>query len=135
MATDDPPVVFVTAALARAEETAKAAGCAEIEAVDYLWETKYLNLSQPNGTVKQTTEFSAELADHFALNSPAAVLRRVAADRQILDEHHNTNDGDCAACVVGKWGYPTHGGCSPAPWPCRTVLLLAQAWGWTEETT
>lgn len=69
---------------------------------------------------------------------PAAVLRRIAADRKLLDLHttpHTVVDGFCveegarcthrgeAECVIcGQDG-------------CDTVRLLAEGWGWTEETT
>lgn len=48
--------------------------------------------------------------------------------RQLLDEHPNVNDGSCGTCVDGRWGYPTHGGSSPQPYPCRTLRLLALAY-------
>jgi hypothetical protein len=126
------PVVFLEAALGRVEELARAAGSGGIEAVDYLWGTKYLNVRQPDGGISHTTEFSAELANHFAEHSPAAVLRRVAADRQILAEHKPVK-------AVGYDGYGVAVidtcilcGSQYAPYPCRTVRLLAQAWGWEE---
>ena len=53
------------------------------------------------------------------------VLREIDAKRQLLDEHHDMNDGDCATCVDGQWGYPTHGGSTPQRFPCRTLRLLA----------
>jgi hypothetical protein len=72
-------------------------------------------------------------ADFIAANSPDAVLRRVQAERAVLALHepveseYADGDGverssvDCAACDNGgsSWTYP-----------CRTVLLLAEAWGW-----
>jgi hypothetical protein len=128
--SEPPAVVFLTAALDRAEQLARAAGGREIEAVEYLWETKYLNVRQPDGTVTHTTEFSAELADHIALHDPAAVLRRVAADRKILAEHADMWGG-CAVCVDRRNPDPRQWGI--VVWPCRTVLLLAEAWGWEGE--
>ncbi|WP_432008710.1 DUF6221 family protein [Streptomyces bacillaris] len=56
---------------------------------------------------------------------PARTLREVEAKRQLLDEHQDVNDGSCGTCVDGRWGYPTHGGSSPQPYPCRTLRLLA----------
>lgn len=53
------------------------------------------------------------------------VLREVEAKRRIVDEHANVNDGDCGTCVIGLWGYPTHGGSRPESWPCPTLRLLA----------
>lgn len=154
---EHPAVAFLTATWARVEETARAAGGGHVEAVDYLWEAKYLNVRHPDGTVTHTTEFSAELADHFALHGPAAALRLVAGARQILVEHpllrraYSAADGTCFCCGKPLPSEPFElvwcGTCHDeddagfeAYWhgsrggPCRTVLLLAQAWGWTEET-
>ncbi|MFF7335437.1 DUF6221 family protein [Streptomyces sp. NPDC008150] len=64
-------------------------------------------------------------AAFIAAHDPARALREIDAKRQLLDEHHDTNDGDCAACVDGQWGYPTHGGSTPQRLPCRTLRLLA----------
>jgi hypothetical protein len=72
--------------------------------------------------------------------STEAVLRRVALDRQILAEH--ASDGDqrqpeCVRCADGQEIETVE--CRTVvervgvPWPCQTVLLLAQAYGWTEE--
>ena len=130
---EHPAVVFLLAAHQRAEVLARAAGWVEIEAVSYLWETRYLSLRQPDGEVRHTTEFSAELADHFAVHSPASVLRRVAAERELLAEHADELGlGECRVCAVeGTVGAITFQG--NVPWPCRTMLLLAEAWGWEVE--
>jgi hypothetical protein len=74
--------------------------------------------------------------EYLPLIGPDAVLRRVAADRQILTEHAN-DYGDCAVCAGPEWYSDDAEGnrewSRPAiPWPCRTVLLLAEGWGWTE---
>lgn len=77
-------------------------------------------------------------ARHIVRHDPAVVLRRVAADRQILAEHANDR-GDCRVCA-GEADYSDDAEGnrewhrSAELWPCRTVLLLAEAWGWTEET-
>jgi hypothetical protein len=74
----------------------------------------------------QTIESSgSSIAPHIARHDPARVLADVAAKRRIIDEHPNTNDGDCGTCVDGHWGYPVHGGSSPKRWPCTTLRLLA----------
>lgn len=59
------------------------------------------------------------------------VLLRVAAERGILAEHAPDAESFCRVCmdptgIGGRWD------CSP--WPCRTVLGLAKAWGWEEAT-
>lgn len=69
---------------------------------------------------------------HIARHDPAAVLRRIAADRQILELHAQAHEcsswdevaGDFNTCQwVNEWE------------TCSTVRLLAEGWGWTEETT
>lgn len=81
--------------------------------------------------------FMAEAELVAAFGSPAAVLRRVAADRQILAEHQPLDEGGlgalrCSVCAVQPGGdhYLYR-----VPWPCRTVLLLAEGYGWTGEST
>ncbi|MEV5944426.1 hypothetical protein, partial [Streptomyces sp. NPDC051994] len=63
---------------------------------------------------------------YLQLMQPAAVLRRIAADRKLLDLHGDVA-GKCAECSQGyesgDWG---------PDFPCTTVRLLAEAWGWTE---
>lgn len=74
----------------------------------------------------------AELVASFG--SPVSVLRRVSADRQILAEHAS-DGGDCRVCCEeGVSEYVHDYGVvevrTAVPWPCRTVRLLAEAWGW-----
>jgi hypothetical protein len=82
-----------------------------------------------------TTE-AGPIAEHIAVHDPAAVIRRCAADRKIL-EHH---------APVGN-GYPSHYACEGcgmdggdcADWntehinDCPTLLALAEGYGITEE--
>lgn len=56
---------------------------------------------------------------HIARHDPAAVLRRITADRQILSLHRPDSE-DRPECVT----------CGPR-YPCRTVLALAEGYGWT----
>ncbi|MEU5043166.1 DUF6221 family protein [Streptomyces griseorubiginosus] len=79
-----------------------------------------------------------EYGPHISRQSPAAVLRRIAADRKILDELHPSTtqiinpgygkhvaDFGCVTChdwdgVTEGYGY------------CPTVRALAEGYGWTE---
>jgi len=102
--TEHPAVEFLTAALDRAELAAQ--GCGSDVQIDYV-----------------------------VIHGPAAVLRQVAAVRKLLAEHE-----PAAGYPDGLSGYGTVcGTCARADrdgelwgdaYPCRTVLLLAQAWGW-----
>lgn len=73
----------------------------------------------------------------IAANDPASVLRRVAAEREILAEHapggmaQERDETECRTCSGPTPGFS---GMWPADWPCRTVLGLAKAWGWETET-
>lgn len=69
----------------------------------------------------------------IAMHDPAAVLRRCAADRKILAEHKPQPDGtgfpdslQCGTCSRdGGDGYQYL-----VPYPCPTVMALAEAYGW-----
>jgi hypothetical protein len=66
---------------------------------------------------------------------PVEVLRRVAAEREILAEHGVDEGRFCRCCArwldipVGQQVEPD----DAVDWPCRTVLGLAKAWGWEEQ--
>lgn len=142
-------VEFLTAALARAEETVKAATAGPWTA-DVGDET----VRSDAGTVATMRDWArlmtnaqveADMALIVGHADPAAVLRRVAADREILADHQPTSceefTCDChQCCAVCRWTEHDEAGREPVwgdvtrhVYPCRTVLLLAQAWGWTEE--
>lgn len=73
-------------------------------------------------------------AQFIAASSPDVVLRRVAADRQILAEHAPggmAEERDETECRVCSGPTPGFSGSWPSATPCRTVLLLAEGWGWT----
>ena len=64
---------------------------------------------------------------YIAANDPASVLRRCAADRKLLELHaqdslpNGIDLDECRTC----------GGVNE-PWPCPTLLTLAEGYGWTE---
>lgn len=62
--------------------------------------------------------------------SPSAVLRRIASDRKTLEAHpENPHDpGYCLACTVADPGFAVR---APSEYPCATVRLIAEGWGWT----
>jgi hypothetical protein len=65
---------------------------------------------------------------------PAAVLRRITAERKLLEAHQHVADpelGDgCSTCVSDRDGIYLEQ-MSADEYPCPTVRLLAEAWGWT----
>jgi hypothetical protein len=82
---------------------------------------------------------------HVVLHDPAAVLHRVEAEREQLALHQPVACGeftcDChQCCAVCRWTEEDEDGRERAwgeiplhVYPCRTVLLLAEAWGWAKE--
>jgi hypothetical protein len=142
-----PAVAFLAAELARVEETARAAS-------GHNWLTTPGDKPGDSWVIDETMhllEAETATAGHIALHDPASVLRRVAADRALLadlqGERHLVVDGDCwytctAATEDGDGGENCDDERRGNPCDCgrdtrveRRVLLLAEAWGWTEEDT
>ena len=76
-----------------------------------------------------------EQAAHIVLHDPAAVLRRIAADRELLDECETIlSDPRLKDYKPGEFGglrgYPHALAVSLAE---VTIRNRAEAWGWTEE--
>jgi hypothetical protein len=83
----------------------------------------------------EDSEIGQADAKHIALNSPSATLRRCAADRKLLELHRP----DGSACVVcagpeesdenseGEYEWSRPG----LPFPCPTVVAIAEGYGWT----
>jgi hypothetical protein len=71
-------------------------------------------------------------ARHIALHDPAAVLRRCAADRKILEHHApNTHGIDVYACT--GCGSDDYGWTVDHTNDCPTLLALAEGYGLTDE--
>lgn len=105
-------------------------------------------MSLPIGPAFMDAQGSRATADarHAARHDPAAVLRRIAADRKLLDLHTTPHTvvelavEPVGELFCGECGGPcTHMGeaeceiCGQDG--CDTVRLLAEGWGWTEEAT
>lgn len=67
------------------------------------------------------------IAEH---GNPAAVLRRIAAERKILAEHQGP--WSCAVCSEEDYDGAERAFRRPLDSPCATVRALAEAWGWQE---
>jgi Family of unknown function (DUF6221) len=90
-------------------------------------------------------------SDFIARHDPAAVLRRIKAERasveDLLAERHDVNDGDCwYTCAAATEEHDGDKTCDDTrlgkPCDCgrdarveRRVRQIAEGWGWTEETT
>jgi hypothetical protein len=68
---------------------------------------------------------NAANAEHIAFNNPAAVLRRVAADRRVLTRHQPYETWPSGRFVC-RW-CNTGNGCRP--FPCSDVVDLADRYG------
>lgn len=149
------PVEFLEAAHQRAEETAQAARDREFlkrgrwSAQGPYCDNQFGILVSDEGEhITGDGDFPWPFVAHFALHDPAAVLRRVAAERALLTDllaepHEVVEDCwyTCAAATEERDGGET---CRDFPdnSPCdcgrdrrvqRRVRMLAEAWGWTEE--
>lgn len=149
MADDDQMVVWLRAAMDTAEKAAHAAPADPITSMARKFEVDSLRLKaelEQGKSDRIPYDQGQRDALHWAsvvlpermrplsLHDPAAVLRRIAADRKTLDEHaENPYDlGYCRTCTEHEdgWAVPVAAG-----HPCATIRNLAEAWGWTEETT
>lgn len=63
--------------------------------------------------------------EHIALNDPAAVLRRCAADRRVLERHQHYT---IPAGYDGA-GMPNCNRCNGYEWPCDEIEDLADRYG------
>ncbi|MER6830881.1 DUF6221 family protein [Streptosporangium sp. NPDC000563] len=113
-AAQNPVAALVAAHLDDDEQTVRAVGCDDIEAVDYLWGSRYLQLRSGDKS-EVTTELPAELANHIARYDPSRVLDEVAAKRRILARHPGaTASSECPGCgahLDGTWVTPPGGTC------------------------
>jgi hypothetical protein len=161
------PLTFLRAAHVEAEKTAEAA-----RDVDYaqcgVWEARGPypaasgeadGVTRPRGNLRAEigtddifldAELLWDLIPHMALHDPAAVLRRIAAERKLiadlLAERHFVNDGDCwytcrAATEERDGGENCNDTERGKPCDCgrdtrvnRRLRLLAEGWGWTRAT-
>lgn len=80
--------------------------------------------------VSASSDHALPDAVHIARHNPAAVLRRIKADRKLIAMH--VGDHEC-------WVYDPTGETDRSTFvltgeTCSTVQLLAEGWGWTEKT-
>jgi hypothetical protein len=131
-------LAWLGAAIARREDVARAAanlqddpenGWGIVDDSSYAQPGKRRTISPYIGITHEP-----ESAEHIVLNNPADVLRRCAADRKLLELHYPQQDGSpfidsfqCRTCSQdGGDGYQYL-----VPFPCPTVLAIAEGYGWT----
>lgn len=124
-------------AISRREKTARAVGWDTVESGEYLWDTKYLILRHGDESLV-TTELDPNLAEHVALNDPASVLRRCAADRKLLKLHNvpavvdpdsgaRPDDRSCVGCGFNNQEEPMVDDVND----CPTLHAVAEGYGRT----
>lgn len=141
------PLAFLHATLTATQKRAEAAGGDEWTPQDHPSDTVAIYDSKREPVVYDEGWPSREQVAHIVGNSPAAVLRRISADRKLLDRHAAIDckefGCDCRSCCATcrwtendergteqAWGEPTR-----HAYPCPTIRLIAEGWGWTEEAT
>lgn len=84
-----------------------------------------------------TTPATEAAERHIRAWTPAAVLRRIAAERKTLAEHADDGHGDCVRCAGPGRPVEVNGTViterEAVPHPCATVRNIAEGWGWTGE--
>lgn len=125
-------VAWLTAELDRAERDAE-----QLRAE--LWWVDLYDRIEAHGSegVRQVISTS-ESAYRALIGCAANTLRRVAADRKILAEHANDGYSDCVRCADDGFDVELGDGRTvlareAVGYPCRTVRLLAEAWGWEQQ--
>ncbi|MCC9307711.1 DUF6221 family protein [Kitasatospora sp. RB6PN24] len=142
-----PALAFLRQAHEQAEELARAAGGDRWRPSEYpAHDSVAVYDSSDEAVVYAEGAPTDEEAQHIALHDPAAVLRRVASERELLAdllaERHLVVEDPWYSCSVATeerdGGECRDGGRLGGPCDCgrderveRRVLLLAEAWDWT----
>jgi hypothetical protein len=148
MTDADRMLAWLRDAMDAAQRDAEAAGGDGWRKQEHPSDTVAIYDSKGEPVVYDEGSPSEEQQAHIVRNSPAAVLRRIAADRSLLDdllaERHAVNEGDCwytcaaateevdggETCDDDRRGKPCD--CGRDIRVARRVRLLAESWGWTE---
>jgi hypothetical protein len=131
--SEHPAVVFLRQAHEQAEELARVAtpGPWMLNLDDETITSEFGTVARLRDFVRLMTNAQVEADARLitGMADPAAVLRRVAADREQLAEHAD-RQGECRVCAAeGEFGGIAFLG--NVPWPCGVWLRLAEGWGWT----
>ncbi|WP_329203808.1 DUF6221 family protein [Streptomyces sp. NBC_01435] len=102
------------------------------------------DVTQAKALVYNEVHPSKDRSVHIALNDPASVLRRCAADRklielhQVVPDHGRYSEAQCPADCDGEHAaLPVCASCrtyagDPVTSPCPTLHTLAEGYGWTK---
>lgn len=129
MTDTDRMVVWLREALDAAEQRAEAAA-RETGSADWAYQEHGVYAMDPPRFMVADVDYLDPAPGKFiAANDPAAVLRRITADRKLLEIHDQAHE-----CVSYDWVSKE---INPCMWveagdACTTVRLLAEGRGWTE---
>ena len=134
MTDTDRLVVWLRDAMAAAWQLAEAAA-RETSSADWEYQehdNRLVATIPPWFTVADVDYLDPTPGKFMAATDPAAVLRRISADRKILDWHTTPHTSDAEYCV--ECGGPcTHKGeaeCTACGMtPCNTLVWLAEGYG------
>lgn len=133
----DGMVVWLRAAMDAAQNDAEAAGGDEWRRQDHPSDTVAVYDSKGEPVVYDEGSPTEAQQAHIVRHSPAAVLRRIAADRKQLAEHpvhvYEAFGPRCETCQGGMVQMSSGPIDAGQPFPCTTIRNLAEGWGWTEE--
>ncbi|MFJ8677186.1 DUF6221 family protein [Streptomyces sp. NPDC093589] len=117
-------LAFLESAISLREQRAHALGGQSITVTDHGWTTQLGGGIHLDGGVLHEDEVA-----HIVLNDPAAVLRRCAADRKLLELHA----GSMHSCPAkDETGYLDEWTQFDYAESCPVVRLIAEGYGWTE---
>jgi hypothetical protein len=137
-------MTHLQAAIDEAERRANALGgsawSAEDEGSYPEWATRPTTIyTLPEGTVIGVVTGSRALASFVAHQDPKATLRRIAADRKLLDLHREDAGGCCSTCLGEEQPQRLYRNATepaaeqqvryPEPFPCPTIVTLAGSYG------
>ena len=144
-------VVWLREAMDAVERDAEAAGGDEWRLQDHPSDVVAIYDSKGEPVVYDEGWPTEAQKAHIVRHGPAAVLRRIAADRKMLDdllaERHEVVDGDCwYTCAAATEEHDGGETCDDdrlgKPCDCgrdarveRRVRLLAEGYGWAEDAT
>ncbi|GHB55586.1 hypothetical protein GCM10010331_49270 [Streptomyces xanthochromogenes] len=135
MTETDRMLLWLRKTMAAAERDAEAAGGDEWRRQAHPSDTVAIYDSEDEPVVYDEGSPSEEQQAHIICNSPAAVLRRIAADRKLLELHQPVPGwpDECTTCLSDRGSWPETW--SGDTCPCRTIRLLAESWGWSGEVS
>lgn len=136
----DRMAVWLRETLDAAERVAEAAA-RETTSADWEYQhhdNRLVATIPPRFTVADVDYLDPAPGKFMADNDPAAVLRRIAADRKTLAEHKLTGaDFDGTRMCLACGGYNMNSGWGAVGyrtvWPCPTIRNLAEGYGWKDD--